>query len=107
MGSRNSIKGMHNVRTMGSIQKGGSTEKQDSAYIDLYMLGKEEKRMLEEKKRIELRLDAINTRLNDINDFRVQTMKMNERPSGTSTPIEEKNEESPSSPEWKVMPLRY
>ena len=104
MKNKNSVKGMHNIRTMGSLQKGGGSEKQNSVFIELYMHSKEKKRLLDEKKRIELRLETINTRLKDIEDYRAQVMKPDD-----STDLEEKaeNEEQKSQNEWKIMPLKY
>ena len=105
MKNKNSIRGMHDVRTMGSLQKGGPSEKQNSVYIDLYMLSKEEKRILDEKKRIELRLEAINNRLKDIEDFRSQVMKV-EGHDDQGRKIAKEDEQAPV-PKWKTMPLNY
>ncbi len=105
MKNKNSVKGMHNVRTMESIRR-GETEKQNSVYIELYMLSKEEKRIHDEKKRIELRLESINSRLNDIEKFRSQVMKACHQ---ETLPPEETgvNEQPAPQSEWKVMPLKY
>ncbi len=103
--NKSSIKGMHNVRTMGGLQKGGSSEKQNSVYIDLYMLSKEEQRLLVEKSRIELRLEAIYTRLKDIEDFRSQAMKVEGQPGKGDKITEDKDQAD--VPVWKTMPLKY
>ena len=105
MKNKNSIRGMHDVRTMGSLQKGGPSEKQNSVYIDLYMLSKEEKRILDEKKRIELRLEAINNRLKDIEDFRSQVIKV-EGHDDQGRKIVTDEEQAPVS-KWKTVPLKY
>jgi hypothetical protein len=105
MKNKNSVKGMHNVRTMTSIRR-NDAEKQNSVYIELYMLSKEEKRIRDEKKRIELRLDAINSRLEDIAKFRSQVIKPENREveqakqAGT-------DDQPGSQNEWNVMPLKY
>lgn len=103
--NKSSIKGMHNVRTMGGLQKGASSEKQNSVYIDLYMLSKEEQRLLVEKSRLELRLEAICTRLKDIDDFHSQVMKVEGHAGKGEKALEDKDQAD--VPEWKTMPLKY
>lgn len=105
MKNKNSVKGMHNVRTMESIRR-GETEKQNSVYIELYMLSKEEKRIHDEKKRIELRLEAINSRLNDIEKFKSMVMKAENHGTDASE-VTGVNEQPAPPSEWTVMPLKY
>jgi len=65
----NPIKGMHNLRTMGTVPQSAIPEKQDSDFIKFYMLEKERTRLRNEQSRIILRLEAINNRLKDIQEF--------------------------------------
>lgn len=104
MKNKSSVKGMHNVRTMTSIRR-GDTEKQNSVYIELYMLSKEEKRIHDEKKRIELRLEAINSRLNDIEKFRSMVMKVDSLK--TDLPEETENSEGQITQSgWKIKQVK-
>jgi|GEM_PF-5141633 len=105
MKNKSSVKGMHNVRTMESIRR-GDTENNNSMYIELYMLSKEEKRIHDEKKRIELRLEAINSRLNDIEKFRSMVMKAEHQGTDASEKTGVIEQPVPQS-EWNVMSLKY
>jgi hypothetical protein len=64
-----SLKGMHSLKTLRSIQKSAIPNKQDSDFIKFYMLEKERNRLRDEKSRILLRLEIIQNRLKEIEAF--------------------------------------
>ena len=103
MKNKNSIRGMHDIRTISSLRKGSSNDLHNTIYIDLYMLSKEEKRLLEEKKRIEMRLTAINTRLLDIEKFQAQ-VQVGKQLDNTKKSQER---EQKSGNNWNIKPMRY
>jgi hypothetical protein len=69
MPSVNPIKGMHSLKTSGAVNKSAIPDKQDSDFIKLYMLEKERTRLRNEQSKILLRLEIIQNRLNDIQEF--------------------------------------
>ncbi len=103
MKNKNSIRGMHDIRTISSLRRGSSNDPHNTIYIDLYMLNKEEKRLLEEKKRIEMRLEAINTRLLDIESFRAK-VQISKQPDDVK---ESQEKEQKSENDWNIKPMKY
>ncbi len=63
------IKGFHSVKTSGAICKSALPEKQDSDFIKQYMFEKERTRLRNEQSRMLMRLEIIQSRLKDIQEF--------------------------------------
>lgn len=100
----NPIKGMHSLKTSGAVQKSAIPEKQDSDFIKLHMLVKERTRLHNEEKRILLRLEAINNRLKDIQEF------YEEKTGQVQNPKQKKNKQKNNDEgktAWKTMPIDY
>lgn len=100
----NPIKGMHSLKTSGAVQKSAISEKQDSDFIKLYMLVKERTRLHNEEKRILLRLEAINNRLKDIQEF------YEEKTGQVQNPKQKKNKQKNNDEgktDWKTMSIDY
>jgi hypothetical protein len=93
------IKGMHNLRTMHTRRK-----ENESNYLKLYILDKERSRLRSEQIRLNLRLEIINARLKDIENFHKSVIYL-EQPEG------DKEIANPDKPEenkqWKTMPIDY
>ena len=62
----NSLKGIHGVGTMQSRKKRSIPRVQSSTYLDLYMLNKEKERLLKEDKKLSMRKDDVQKRLEEI-----------------------------------------
>lgn len=71
----NSLKGIHGVRSMQSRKKRSIPRVQSSTYLDLYMLNNEKERLLKEDKRLSMRKEDIQRRLEEIEH---QTNKLQE-----------------------------
>ncbi len=85
---KNTIKGMHGLRTMWKAQRSVIPEKQNSNYIKLYMLEKEKTRLLNEKSKIMMRLDIIRNRLKEIECFHDTVLKNTDNPENRNNPEE-------------------
>jgi len=71
----NNLPGLHALRSMFSTKKRSMPRVQSSAYLDLYMLGKEKERLLKESERLAMRAALIKKRLEEIEQ---ETSKMQE-----------------------------
>ncbi len=98
------IKGLHSVKASGIICKSALPEKQDSDFIKQYMLEKERTRLRNEQSRILMRLEIIQNRLKDIQEFfDEKTGKvLNTKPEK----FKKKNSDE-EQPEFKTMPIDY
>ena len=100
----NPIKGMHSLKTSGTVRKGAITEKQDSDFIKLYMLEKERTRLRNEEKRMLLRLEDINNRLKDIQEFYEETTGQIRNPDQKKN---KKLQTDDGKTDWKTMSIDY
>lgn len=62
----NSVKGVHNTRTMSSARRRSIPQTQSSSYLELYMLEKEKERLLLERNKMSVNMGTINNRLEEI-----------------------------------------
>ncbi len=93
------IKGLQSIKSMQNVVKSGIPQKEDSQFIKLYMLEKERNRLKSEETRILLRLEFIQGRLKEIQEFydeKAEEMQHNE---------EEKTDQTNSG--WKTMSMDY
>lgn len=97
MKNKNIIRGMHNLKTACKTQKSAIPEKQGSDHIHLYMLEKEETRLLNEQSRLLLRLEAIRDRLNVIENFRKEK----------TMPYQKNKQDYQEQTEFKTMSINY
>ncbi|MDP3443928.1 MAG: hypothetical protein Q8T08_13815 [Ignavibacteria bacterium] len=65
----NPVKGVHDIRSLRVAKKSCIPGKQQTNFLELYMLDKEKERLSNEEKRIILRLETLNNRLNEIQQF--------------------------------------
>jgi hypothetical protein len=93
-----------------STKKRSIPRVQSSAYLDLYMLGKEKERLLKEGERLALRDTVIEKRLKDIDS---EMGKLQEAEAIAKSSVNT-NSSEPTYPqgnsvkkEWKKMPLSY
>jgi len=98
------IKGLQSIKSMQNVVRSGIPNKEDSDFIKLYMFEKERTRLKSEEIRILLRLEFIQGRLQEIQDYydekagQMQTSEPKE-------PTQKKTEEVKS--DFKTMSIDY
>jgi len=107
----NTMKGLHGLRTMLSSKKRSAPRIRSSAYLDLYMMGKEKDRLLKESERLGMRSSIINKRLREIGD---EMGKIREAGDSVSRAGAKKNssgnprgQKAGTEKPWKKMSLKY
>ncbi len=63
------IKGLQSIKSMQNVVKSGIPNKEESDFIKLYMFEKERTRLKSEEIKILLRLEIIQSRLKEIQDY--------------------------------------
>jgi hypothetical protein len=105
MPTSNSLKGMHSLRTIQTTRRDSETHKENANYLKLFMLEKERTRLRNEQIRLSLRLETLNDRLREIDDFYAVTLGTKE--STASKNDLDEDEKAEEKPEWKTMPIKY
>ena len=93
------IKGLQSIKSMPHVNRSGIPNKEDSDFIKLYMFEKERNRLKSEEIRILLRLEFVQDRLKEIQDY--NDTKANQMHAPEST------ESNPMKSEWKTMSIDY
>jgi len=101
----NTLKGLHGLRTMHSSKKRSIPRVQSSAYLDLYMMGKEKERLLKECEKLGLRNTGIKKRLEEI-DAEMNKLQGAETAPKTSA-SSPKRDSTETKKQWKKMSLSY
>jgi len=65
----NPVKGVQDIRSLRVAKRSCIPGKQQTSFLELYMLDKEKDRLRNEEKKILLRLETLNNRLNEIQGF--------------------------------------
>jgi len=105
MPTSNSLKGMHSLRTIQTTRRDSETHKENAAYLKLFMLEKERTRLRNEQIRLSLRLETLNDRLREIDEFYAVTLGTKE--SSASVHVSDEDENAEEKKEWKTMPIKY
>jgi hypothetical protein len=90
------IKGLQSIKSMQNVVKSGIPNKEESDFIKLYMYEKERTRLKSEEIRILLRLEIIQGRLKEIQEYneekagQMHTSELQE--SSQKTPVEMKSD---------------
>jgi len=104
------LPGLHSARTMFSANKRSMPRGQGSAYLDLFMLGKEKDRFLKENERLKTRQTVVKKRLEDI-DKEVSKLQEVETAAEARTNISTSGcsyaQKGGAKKEWKKMALNY
>lgn len=98
------IKGLQSIKSMQNVSKSGIPNKEDSDFIKLYMLEKERTRLKSEEIRISLRLEFIQNRLKEIQDY------YDEKAGQMHVPEPDKKSEKSKkddNKDWKTMSIDY
>ena len=98
------IKGLQSIKSMQSIVKSGIPNKEDSDFIKLYMFEKEKSRLKSEEIRILLRLEFIQNRLKEIQQYYDE--KAGQMHTQESTEHDKKRP-AEANPEFKTMSIDY
>jgi hypothetical protein len=93
------IKGLQSIKSMQNVVKSGIPNKEDSEFIKLYMYEKERTRLKSEEIRILQRLEIIQDRLREIQQFYDQKAEQMHNPE-----LQESNQEKS---DWKTMSMDY
>ena len=99
------IKGLQSIKSMQNVSKSGIPNKEESDFIKLYMFEKERTRLKREEIRILLRLEFIQGRLREIqqyNDEKASEMHLPEK----HAEAEQKKPEGVKS-DFKTMSIDY
>ncbi len=99
-----SIKGLQSIKSMQSVVKSGIPDKEDSDFIKLYMFEKERNRLKSEEIRMLQRLEIVQTRLKEIQDF-YDEKAGDMRSSDQKKTVREKPEEKKSG--FKTLSIDY
>jgi hypothetical protein len=99
-----SIKGLQSIKSMQSVVKSGIPNKEDSDFIKLYMFEKERTRLKSEEIRIMLRLEFIQGRLKEIQDY-YDEKAGHMQSSSEEGPVMKKADDEKS--DWKTMSIDY
>ena len=98
------IKGLQSIKSMQNVVKSGIPNKEESDFIKLYMFEKERTRLKSEEIRILLRLEFVQGRLKEIQDYNDeksgQMHSGEKQESKKTTPSEKKSE-------FKTMSIDY
>ena len=98
------IKGLQSIKSMQNVVKSGIPNKEDSDFIKLYMFEKERTRLKSEEIRILLRLEFIQGRLKEIQDYYDEQAVHMHTPE-PKEPNQKKAEEAKS--DFKTMSIDY
>lgn len=98
------IKGLQSIKSMQSVVKSGIPNKEDSDFIKLYMFEKERTRLKSEEIRILLRLEFIQNRLKEIQDYYDEKAGHMQTHSPHESSKKKKEE---VKPDFKTMSIDY
>jgi len=93
------IKGLQSIKSMQNVTKSSISNKDESDFIKLYLFEKERTRLKSEEKRILQKLEIIQDRLREIQQF------YNEKSVQMHNP--EPQESNQEKSEWKTMSMDY
>ena len=98
------IKGLQSIKSMQSIVKSGIPNKEDSGFIKLYMLEKERSRLKSEEIRILQRLEILQGRLKEIQEYYDEKAADMHDPGAQGL---KRRKADDVKPDWKTMSIDY
>jgi len=101
------IGGLRNIRSMHTSGKRSIPRVESSAYLDFYMLRKEEERLEKEDAMLEKRKAAIQKRLEDIKKEKEALEGLYKQEKEQQAGPKEVTNEEPQEKKWKKMSLGY
>lgn len=100
----NPVKGVHDIRSLRVAKKSCIPGKQQTSFLELYMLDKEKDRLRNEEKRIILRLETLNNRLKEIQEFFNEKLGQVQNPDPLENSQKTSNEEKTN---FKTISIDY
>jgi len=101
------IGGLRNIRSMHTSGKRSIPRVESSAYLDFYMLRKEEERLEKEDAMLQKRKAAIQKRLEDIKKEKEALEGLYKQEKEQQAGPKEVTNEEPQEKKWKKMSLGY
>ena len=101
------IGGLRNIRSMHTSGKRSIPRVESSAYLDFYMLRKEEERLEKEDAMLQKRKAAIQKRLEDIKKEKEALEGLYKQEKEQQAGPKEVTNEEPQEKKWKKMSLSY
>jgi len=104
------LRGLRNIRSMRSSGKNSIPKNQSSAYLDLYMLNIEKRRLLKEDENLSIRKDTIRKRLEEIKlqmDSLQEVKAIVEATENVGSSGGTFTQKDELKKDWKKMPLNY
>jgi len=104
------LRGLRNIRSMRSSGKNSIPKNQSSAYLDLYMLNIEKRRLLKEDENLSIRKDTIRKRLEEIKlqmDSLQEVKAIVEATENVGSSGGTFTQKDGIKKDWKKMPLNY
>jgi len=98
------IKGLQSIKSMQNVVKSGIPNKEDSDFIKLYMFEKERTRLKSEEIRILLRLEFIQGRLKEIQEYYDEQAGIMHTPE---SPDSNKKKKKEVKPDFNTMSIDY
>jgi hypothetical protein len=99
-----SLRGIHSITSMQSIKRNADYDDQNPDFLRLYMLEKERTRLRNEQTRLQLRLQPIDARLKEIEEYYTASL-------GTKTDIgSDENQgigQDDEKMEWDTVEIKY
>ncbi len=103
MQKSNLSKGLRSLKTVQSIRTSADSENQNHNFLKLYMLEKERSRLQNEQAKLLLRLEPINNRLKEIEEFYVASLGK----KNSASPEENQDNQDDGKKEWKTVTIDY
>ena len=98
------IKGLQSIKSMQNVVKSGIPNKEDSDFIKLYLFEKERNRLKSEEIRILQRLEIIQSRLGEIQQYYDEKAGQ----MSVQAPAEKREKpEKDDKKDWKTMSIDY
>jgi predicted nuclease with TOPRIM domain len=99
-----SIKSIHSIKSMQSIKKDAQENSENPDFLKLYILEKERTRLRNEKKRLQLRLEPIEARLKEIQEYYADSLGTK---TNTGSDKFQSTEQEDEKTEWETVGINY
>jgi len=104
----NNLKGLHVVKNLSSAKKSSIPKKSNSAFLELYLLKKEQERLIKEGEGLCMRKDSVKKRLKEIESEMIKLYETADKAGEDVSPSEVAFvQKDDVKKEWKNMSLNY
>jgi hypothetical protein len=98
------LKGIHSIKSIQSSKKDSECHGENPDFLRLYMLEKERSRLRNERKRLQLRLEPVEARLKEIEEY--YTATLGKKNNTGSFDFQDENQDDEKM-EWKTVEIKY